>query len=266
MEFTNAGRQKWPICTAELCFNNAMSKALKNSRALMFDVFGTLVDWRSSVRRSLESFFDNPDTRNLKPADVCWETVALDWRGRYQPSMDAVRQGQRNFVILDVLHKESLIETLADHGFSPLDDNQLTRLSHVWHQLDAWPEVPAALASLRQHKVLAALSNGNTQLLKNLSRYAKLDWHVSLGAEPTRAYKPESHVYLQSAALLALEPSECMMVAAHNDDLSAARDLGFRTAYINRPTEYGSRQTVDIGPTSDWDIAVESLDALLEYL
>jgi len=243
-----------------------MSEALKNSRALLFDVFGTLVDWRSSVSRSLEMFFSAPDTQMLVPNDTCWETLALDWRGRYQPSMESVRRGLREFVILDTLHRESLEATLAEHGIGPLNDSQLEQLTHVWHRLDAWPEVPDAMNTLRRQKVLAAVSNGNTQLLRNLSLYARLNWHVSLGAEPARAYKPQAEVYLQSAAMLTLEPSQCMMVAAHNDDLTAARALGFRTAYINRPTEYGSRQTHDRGPTSDWDIAVESLAEFVDYL
>ncbi|MBX2878817.1 MAG: haloacid dehalogenase type II [Granulosicoccus sp.] len=243
-----------------------MDRLKSQCRALLFDVFGTLVDWRSSVTSELAAFFASHTELQKHAKKVDWQAVALDWRARYQPSMDAVRTGERPFVILDVLHRESLAATLEQHQIDGLDDAMLDELALCWHKLDAWPEVPAALQRLRTHYTLAAVSNGNKALLENLAAYANLNWHVSLGAEPARAYKPMPIVYQRSAAMLALEPPQCMMVAAHNDDLAAARALGFQTAYINRPYEYGARQTKDFGPESDWDISVDSLSELADIV
>lgn len=243
-----------------------MNSTGTDCRALLFDVFGTLVDWRSSVTRDLAEYFSGTQNAVALPEDINWDTFALDWRARYQPSMQAVRDGSREFVILDVLHRESLIDTLDQHGIQGLANVQLDELTLLWHKLDAWPDVTAGLRQLRTKYTLAALSNGNTHLLKDLSNHADLCWHVSLGAEPAHSYKPVPSVYLASAAMLALEPEQCMMVAAHNDDLRAARELGFRTAYVNRPTEYGSRQVRDKQPESDWDFCVESLAELAGLL
>ena len=234
--------------------------------ALTFDVFGTLVDWRGSISQQLRTFFDKHRASLSVPADTDWNSVAQDWRACYQPSMHEVRSGNRPFVILDVLHRESLIATLEQHAIAGLSEDQLNELTRFWHRLDGWEDAAPALLQLREHYTLAALSNGNTQLLKGLAQHADLRWHVSLGAEATQSYKPDARTYLQSAAMLALEPPQCMMVAAHNDDLHAARDLGFRTAYVNRPTEYGCRQSRDFGPESDWDISVESMTELVEHL
>lgn len=234
--------------------------------ALLFDVFGTLVDWRTSVTGQLQQYMQGAAENIRYPAGTDWEAVVLDWRDCYQPSMEAVRSGKREFVILDVLHRESLITTFARHQITGFSESQLDVLAKLWHTLEPWPDVPAGLLQLRSHYTLAAVSNGNTELLKNLSRHASMKWHVCLGAEPARCYKPQPGAYLYSAALLGLDPHECMMVAAHNSDLQAARALGFRTAYINRPTEYGARQHEDIGPESDWDFCVESLEELAASL
>ena len=217
-------------------------------KALTFDVFGTLVDWRSSISVQLREFFTAHARTIAQPSAIDWDAVAQDWRARYQPSMQAVRSGERPFVILDVLHRESLLATLESHAISGLSDAQLDELTRLWHRLDGWPDVSHGLVRLRERYTLAALSNGNTELLKNLSDHADLAWHVSLGAEATQSYKPEAHTYLKTAAMLTFTPEQCMMVAAHNEDLHAARKLGFRTAYINRPTEYGERQSCDFGP------------------
>jgi len=235
-------------------------------KALTFDVFGTLVDWRSAISRQLAEFFMTQAVTLPIPSDIDWNTVAQDWRACYQPSMQAVRSGERPFVILDVLHRESLVSTLQSHAICGLSDAQLDELTQYWHRLDAWPDVSQGLVRLRSHYTLAALSNGNTELLRNLSHHADLAWHVSLGAEATQSYKPQARTYLQTASMLTLAPKECMMVAAHNEDLMAARKLGFRTAYINRPTEYGDRQTSDFGPESDWDFSVDSVTELADQL
>lgn len=235
-------------------------------QALMFDVFGTLVDWRGSITRQLNSYFSQLAQQEVRATDIDWNAFALDWRSYYQPSMQSVRDGSREFVVLDILHRESLLSTLEQYRINELSDAQIDQLVLCWHTLDAWPDVTAAMHSLRPHYRLAALSNGNSALLKNLSEFAELPWHVSLGAEPCRTYKPQPRAYVYSAQMLALDADQCMMVAAHNDDLQAARELGFRTAYINRPTEYGERQVRDIGPESNWDFSVESLAELSALL
>lgn len=239
---------------------------MNSVKALTFDVFGTLVDWRSSVSRQLSEYFVAHAHTITSPSGIDWDAVAQDWRARYQPSMQAVRSGERSFVILDVLHRESLLATLESHAISCLSDVQLDELTLLWHQLDGWPDVSQGLVRLREHYTLAALSNGNAELLKNLSSHADLAWHVSLGAEATQSYKPQARTYLQTAAMLTLAPEQCMMVAAHNEDLHAARKLGFRTAYINRPTEYGERQSCDFGPESNWDFSVDSMTELADQL
>jgi len=225
-------------------------------RALTFDVFGTVVDWRRSVRDALAAWFEPRGTTRD------WEAFALDWRALYRPSMAAVREGERDFVVLDVLHRESLVTVLDAHDVHGLSSVELDELTGIWHRLEPWPDVRPALARLASHYRLATLSNGHVELMRNLARHADLPWHVILGAEPTRSYKPEPDAYLRSAAMLCLEPEQCMMVAAHNDDLDAARALGFRTAYVNRPEEYGTRQTRDIAAESDWDVVTDSFAGL----
>lgn len=243
-----------------------MDKTQHECQALLFDVFGTLLNWRSSITRDLQTFFAGRPALLQQQSQPDWEAITLDWRALYQPSMQAVRDGSREFVILDTLHRESLVITLDKHGIPALPDAALDELTLLWHRLDPWPDVSAGLHRLRSVFTLAAVSNANTQLLKDLARYADLPWHVSLGAEPARAYKPTARTYQYSAAMLALDPAECMMVAAHNDDLRAARALGFRTAYINRPQEYGPRQTADMQPDSDWDYCAQSLEELADQL
>ena len=229
---------------------------LSTIKALTFDVFGTIVDWRGSVQSQLAEWFE------LRNIERDWNAFALDWRALYQPSMAEVREGLREFVILDVLHRESLLKVLAGHNIPNLTTSELDELTRIWHSLRPWPDAVPALQLLRTRFVLAALSNGNVQLMKNLSRNAQLPWHVILGAEPAQSYKPQARAYLFTASSLALEPSECLMVAAHNSDLAAARKLGFRTAYINRPREYGTQQSTDLGAEDNWDFVGESLQEL----
>ena len=237
-----------------------MTPPLGDIRALLFDVFGTVVDWRGSVRGGLAAHFAS------RGIERDWNAFALDWRALYQPSMSAVREGRRPFTVLDVLHRESLVEVLAAHDLGDIEDAEVDALTQLWHRLDPWPDVGPALERLRGRYRLATLSNGNVALMGDVARHAALPWDAILGAEPTRHYKPDPVAYLGSAAMLVLEPAECLMVAAHNDDLDAARALGFRTAYTNRPTEYGERQSKDTGATSDWDIVCEGFGELADRL
>ncbi len=228
-----------------------MSHPLSQVKALTFDVFGTVVDWRSSIVREVETLLGE---RGLR---VDAARFADAWRGLYQPSMERVRAGGRPWARLDDLHRESLRRLVADFGVQGLTEADLDHLNRAWHRLDPWPDVVPGLVRLRRRFILATLSNGNVALLVNMARRAGLPWDAILGAEVARAYKPQPEAYLVTADLLGLEPAACLMVAAHNGDLAAARGLGFRTAFVPRPAEHGPGQTRDLRPQQDWDLVVE---------
>ena len=222
-------------------------------KALFFDVFGTVVDWRSSIILELETF------GKRKGVEVNWAAFADDWRDLYQPSMDAVRRGDREWRPLDTLHRESLITLISRHNITRLTEEEIDHLNKAWHRLEPWPDCVEGLTRLRTNYILATLSNGNIALLVNMAKRAGLPWDAVLGAEPARAYKPLPQSYLRNAQFLGLEPAECMLVAAHNRDLAAARTLGFRTAFVCRPTEHGPGQNTDLRAESEWDIVTETM-------
>lgn len=234
--------------------------SLENVKALHFDVFGTVVDWRSSVIAELEAFGAK------KGVEADWVQFADDWRGLYEPSMDGVRRGDREWRNLDALHRESLITLISRFNITGLNEDEIDHLNKIWHRLDPWPDSVEGLTRLKKKYILATLSNGNVSLLVNMARRAGLPWDAILGAEINRAYKPMPQCYLGNARLLDLEPSQCMLVAAHNYDLAPARTLGFRTAFILRPTEYGPNQTNDKEAESDWDIITDSMVGVAEAL
>lgn len=231
-------------------------------RALMFDVFGTCVDWRTSVSRQTAEL---GRARGVEGVD--WEAFADAWRARYQPQMQTVRTGARPWVDLDVLHRESLDEVVREFGvddvFGPEDRDTLTR---AWHRLDPWPDTASGLARLRTRFVVAPNSNGHIALIVALSRHAGLTWDAVLGAQTAGAYKPQPQTYLRNAALLGCAPGEVMMVAAHNDDLVAARSCGLRTGFVARPTEHGPAQRTDLAAAGDWDAVAGDLMELAELL
>ncbi|MBU8541530.1 haloacid dehalogenase type II [Falsiroseomonas tokyonensis] len=231
-------------------------------RALLFDVFGTVVDWRTSVAREVTPFLAEhaPGTDPVE--------FAAAWRRRYQPAMDAVRSGARPFTRLDILHRENLEAVLADHGIDPagLEEATLDHLNKAWHRLDPWPDSVEGLRRLKTRFIIAPLSNGNIALMLNLAKRAGLPWDAILGAEVAQAYKPSPAAYLRTAEILGLPPEACMLVAAHNGDLAAARRCGFRTAFIPRPTEYGPDQAKDLLPEQDWDFVAPSFPALADQL
>jgi len=227
--------------------------ALESVTALFFDVFGTVVDWRSSIIAELEEF------GRKKGIEADWPTFADDWRGLYEPSMDAIRCGNREWRPLDTLHRESLITLISRHNITGLNEEEIDHLNKAWHRLDPWPDSVEGLTGLRKKHILATLSNGNVSLLVNMAKRAELPWDAVLGAEPARAYKPMPQSYLRNAQYLDMEPGECMLVAAHNYDLAAARTLGFRTAFTCRPSEYGPGQDKDLKAESDWDIVTDTM-------
>jgi 2-haloacid dehalogenase len=169
--------------------------------------------------------------------------------------MEEVRSGRRPFVPLDVLHLESLKSTLREFDLSPDEfaETELKELNRCWHRLDPWPDAVAGLAAMKSKLIIAPLSNGNLALLLNMAKRAGIPWDAILGAEVVRAYKPMPEAYLRTASLLDLPPQDVIMVAAHNDDLAAARRCGLRTAFVPRPSEHGAGQTTDLDPAQDWD-------------
>ena len=212
-------------------------------RACLFDVFGTCVDWRTSVAREAQRFFQEKSIRGVDALEF-----AVEWRKLYQPSMEQVRSGRRAWTILDVLHRESLQTLLERYGIRGLAEADIDHLNRAWHRLDAWPDVVEGLTVLKRTRIIAPCSNGNIALMVNLAKRAGLPWDCILGAETARAYKPMPEAYLAACRHLALPPSEVMMVAAHNSDLKAAKAQGLATAFVARPTEHGPGQTSDLAP------------------
>jgi 2-haloacid dehalogenase len=229
-------------------------------KALLFDTFGTVVDWRTSL---IEEFSAWAAGRGLA---VDWPGLVDAWRGAYAPSMDRVRKGELPWTNLDALHRQSL-DTLAPRfgldGLSAADKEWMVR---GWHRLKPWPDSVAGLTRLKPRYILSPLSNGNVSLLVNMAKNAGLPWDLVLCAETFRHYKPDAETYLGAASLLDLRPDQVMMCAAHNADLAAAQLHGLRTAFIARPTEYGPHQVRDFGPEGDWDFAVDSVPALADAL
>ena len=224
-------------------------------RALLFDVFGTVVDWRSSIAREVQAALVSHSV------SVDSEAFADRWRALYQPAMSRVRCGEIEFVPLDKLHRENLDQVLAEFSVDHLSESEKVQLNLAWHKLDAWPDAAAGLERLKSRYIIGTLSNGNIALIVNMAKYAGLPWDVVLGAEVARAYKPQPQAYLGSAQALGLTPAECMLVAAHNDDLKAAAQCGFRTAFVERPFEHGPDQTTDRTADGDYDyVALDFVD------
>ena len=229
---------------------------MREPKALTFDVFGTVVDWRASIAREGRAFGERHGI------DADWERFADDWRGLYQPSLSRVRDGERPWTRLDDLHRESLCTLLGRLGVAVgeggVSDDAVDEFNRAWHRLDPWPDAVEGLTRLKRRYVLATLSNGNVALLVNMAKRAGLPWDAVLGAEPARRYKPQPEAYLTTADLLGLAPGECMMVAAHGDDLRAAAALGFRTAFVRRPDEHGpNRRVEDVRDGDGFDVVAD---------
>ena len=226
-------------------------------KALLFDVFGTVVDWRTSLIEEFTASGTAPGTD--------WAGLVDAWRAAYAPSMDKVRQGRRPWTNLDALHRDSLATLLPRFGVA-LDPAQFEWVLRGWHRLRPWPDSVAGLTRLKARFTLSPLSNGNVALLTGMAKRAGLPWDLVMSAELFRHYKPDAEAYLGACALLDLAPHEVMMCAAHNADLAAAQSHGLRTAFIARPTEYGPHQVRDFRAEGDWDYAVGSIEALADAL
>jgi 2-haloacid dehalogenase len=224
-------------------------------KALVFDVFGTLVDWRTSIAREVQTRL-SPDGISID-----WLSFADAWRAQYQPAMEEVRAGRIPFSKLDHLHRRNLNIILAKFEMDHVDEATRCDLNLAWHRLDAWPDVARGLTALRTNFLLAPCSNGNISLMVDLARHNGFPWDAILGAEIARDYKPKPIVYLSAADAFSLAPEETMMVAAHSSDLAAAAAAGLRTAFVARPTEYGPN-TGEASPSVPVDMSVSSLQEL----
>jgi 2-haloacid dehalogenase len=235
-------------------------------KALLFDVFGTVVDWRTGIAREVESIAKKNDI-SLDPFDF-----ADAWRAEYQPAMEEIRKGRRSFTILDILHMENLKKIAPKFNLHNLSDDDFEFLVTAWHRLPGWPDSSDGLSLLKKKYILATQSNGNIALIVNMAKFSNLNWDVILGAEVTGHYKPEPEAYLKACNALNFKTEECLMVAAHEDDLRAARQQGMKTAYVHRPFEYGKDKLFDIAEVNDykgdreWDIVSTDLKNLAKQL
>lgn len=231
---------------------------LANVKALVFDVFGTVVDWRGSIVREGAAF--NAE-RGL---EVDWAALADDWRAQYGPQMNRVRTGELPWTNLDALHRMGLESILAKYGLEGMDEATKEHWVRAWHRLDPWPDSVAGLTRLKPRYILGTMSNGHIALMVNMAKRGGLPWDVILGAEVARHYKPDAETYLTGVALLGLEPGEVMMVAAHMSDLDAAAKCGLRTAYVHRPLEYGPARVRQRLGAERFDFDVDSMEELAE--
>jgi 2-haloacid dehalogenase len=230
------------------------------AKALLFDVFGTVVNWRLGITRDVTTHFQNHPC-NHEP-----EVIADAWRTQYQSSMEPIRSGRRGYVDLDTLHTENL-EVVADAFQMELGTPEEKKwLIKAWHRLPCWPDSVSGIRALQRRFICASQSNGHIALAVNLARYNQFAWDVILGAEVVRTYKPAPEAYTRASEALGLRPEECMMVAAHNYDLKAAQEVGFQTAFIRRPTEHGPEQRIDLEANGCWDICAEAITDLATQL
>lgn len=230
-------------------------------RALLFDVFGTCVDWRTSVAREGQAW----GRRNAVDG-VDWAAFTDAWRARYQPQLETVRSGARPWTILDLLHRESLDRVLEEFGLTMMTEADRDDFAFAWRRLDPWPDTVAGLIRLKRQFIIAPNSNGNIALMTALAKHARLPWDAILGAEIAHAYKPAPEVYLRSAAAIGLAPADVMMVAAHNADLAAAAACGLMTAFVPRPREHGPVQTTDLHPEQAHDLVAGDFRELASML
>ena len=229
-------------------------------KAMTFDIFGTVADWRGSIIR------EGQDVWAAKGVEVDWEQFADEWRAGYGPAMQRVRSGDLPWMNIDALHRLILDDLLARNQISSLAEDDKDQFNRVWHRLNTWPDVASGLTRLRRRAIIAALSNGNVGLLVNMARHGGLCWDCVFSSEFAKHYKPDPEVYRTAAALLGLEPHEVMMVAAHNGDLKGAQAVGFRTAFVHRPQEYGPKQTTDLAPDPSIDVVAEDFNDLADLL
>lgn len=229
-------------------------------KALTFDTFGTVVDWRTSIINDFSAF----GTRKGLKAD--WAALVDEWKTAYRPGMDAVRSGKWPWTTVDGIYRIKLDEILPQYGLGGLGEDDRMHLNRVWHRLNPWPDAVEGLTRLKKKYVISPLSNGDVACLVNMAKHGGLPWDVILCAELFKHYKPDPEVYLGAIAYLGLQPHEVMMVAAHNYDLREARSHGMRTGFVPRPTEYGPNQKTNLKAESDWDVVAKDFQELAAKL
>ncbi|HEX7789989.1 MAG TPA: haloacid dehalogenase type II [Afipia sp.] len=230
-------------------------------KALLFDVFGTVVDWRTSL---IGNFTAWGKEKGIKGD---WTALVDAWRGAYMPSMNEVRKHpERGFVILDDLQRQSIEPLAAKLGITGLTSTDYDYLTRGWHSLNPWPDSVGGLTRLKTKFIISPLSNGNVALLTNMAKHAGLPWDLVLSAEVFSHYKPDREAYLGAAKILGLAPEQVMLVAAHNDDLAAAQSFGLKTAFVPRVTEYGPHQSRDFKADGNWDFVVKDFNDLADKL
>jgi 2-haloacid dehalogenase len=237
-----------------------MMSIMDKVKALTFDVFGTVVDWRGTIVR------EGTELSRTKGIDVDWGKFADTWRAGYAPAMNRVRKGELPWTPLDKLHRMILDTLLDEFRIRNLNEAEKDHLNRVWHRLSPWPDSTGGMTRLRRRYVLATLSNGNVSLLVNMARHAALPWDCILSAELAKQYKPAPAVYLMAAGLLDLPMHEVLMVAAHKDDLRAAQQAGLRTAFVPRPLEFGPGRKADPGPHTGFDLVATDFYDLAHQL
>ncbi|HZC92225.1 MAG TPA: haloacid dehalogenase type II [Mycobacterium sp.] len=233
---------------------------MTNPRALAFDVFGTVVDWRGSIIRELETF---GQTHGL---DQDWAAFAESWRAGYAPAMDRVRRGDLPWTNIDTLHRMTLGDLLEQAGIDSLSQGDVDHLNRAWHRLDPWPDSVAGLTRLKERFIITTLSNGNVSLLTNMAKRAGLPWDCVISAELFRHYKPDPQAYLGCAELLDVPPGQLMLVAAHPEDLRSARKAGLMTAFVARPLEHGPGHPLPEYSANEFDFTATDFLDLAEQL
>ena len=228
--------------------------------AIVFDTFGTVVDWRSSLIAELTAFGQS------RGVAADWAALVDAWRAAYQPSMARVRSGEVAWVRLDDLHRASLDRLVAEFRIIGLSEDDLSHINRGWHRLNPWPDSVPGLTRLKRRFIIGPLSNGNVALLTNMAKHAGLPWDMVFGSDLFGHYKPDPETYLGVARLLDLEPGQVMMAAAHNGDLAAARECGLLTAFFPRPTEYGPKQARDYKAAAAWDVVARDIEDLADRL
>ncbi|MEO8629084.1 MAG: haloacid dehalogenase type II [Betaproteobacteria bacterium] len=237
-----------------------MTKALDAVRVLVFDVFGTVVDWRGSITREMQALAD------ARALDIDAAAFADAWRAGYKPAMDRVRNGELPWMNIDRLHRIILDQILQRFDVNGLSETETAQLNRAWHRLDPWADSVTGLQRLKTRYTLATLSNGNVALLTNMAKRAGLPWDCVLSAELFHHYKPDPEAYLGAAAMLDVHPEETMLVAAHEDDLAAARAVGLRSAFVRRPSELGKPDSYKLPLRSDYDVVANDFIDLAKQL
>ena len=234
----------------------------RSVKALLFDVFGTVVDYRSTIIR------EGNRINNEKNLEIDWALIADKWRGKYRPTLNLILNGEMPWTKLDNIHHQALLDILDELNINSLSYDEVENLNRIWHRLSPWGDSVEGLTRLKEKYIISPLSNGNISLLTNMAKYSKLPWDLILSPELIQSYKPDEKVYLMASNYLDLKPQEIMMVAAHQYDLQAAKKLGFHTAYIFRPLEFGYEKInhLELAPNCEYDYIANDLVDLARLL